>query len=111
MGVPTGRDAYRNVVHDASVLPNPREAFFFLRSHPQVKEDLPGAEKCYRAAIEADPEDKDASRRLAKVRSVMPFVHNLFFKPWSLLLFLLSRLVVSYSSSAVVTKPPSCVLG
>lgn len=33
----------------------------------QVKEDLPGAGNCYRAAIEADPEDKDAARRLAKV--------------------------------------------
>lgn len=35
--------------------------------HFQVKEDLPGADKCYRAALEADPEDKDAARRLAKV--------------------------------------------
>lgn len=33
----------------------------------KVKQDLRGAEACYRAAIEADPEDKDAARRLAKV--------------------------------------------
>ena len=35
--------------------------------NPKVKNDLLGAEKCYRAAIEADPKDKDARRRLAKV--------------------------------------------
>ena len=42
----------------------------------QVKQDLPGAEKCYSAAIEADPDDKDAARRLAKV--IFPQLAMLF---------------------------------
>lgn len=42
-------------------------ACFFRPDPTKVKDDLPGAEKCYRAAIEVDPQDKDAERRLAKV--------------------------------------------